>query len=282
MTAIFGIGQQDLHQVLQASGSTGVTYEPSTQMAQAAISDKYQTIWFPDSYLGTLAEAHLKATQLNALGVVRHTIKGLLGIRAQRDSPEARATAVEIRGSDASLADNRYRITGIEGHLATLTQVKQVLSALKWSCEVYHVAFDKETDTNFALILAHDPPPNHTIEVNGSLPWNIELAPRPVKSPKKSPFQIVTPDQIQEVASDCAGPESSGHNPAQDPLATKAASRPYLHDLMTASPQSPAKDSDAREPPPKRSRSASLTAAQAAARSASPPVCRRRTVVSAA
>ena len=66
MTAIFGVGQQDLHQVLQASGLTGATYEPSTQMAQAAITDKYQTIWFPDGYIGTLAEAHTKAAQLKA------------------------------------------------------------------------------------------------------------------------------------------------------------------------------------------------------------------------
>ena len=272
MQAIFGIGQQDIHQVLQASGSTGATYEPSTQMAQAAISDKYQIIWFPDSYLGTLAEAHTKATQLNALGVVRHNTKGLLGIRALRDSPEASATAVELRGSDASLADTRYRITGIAGHLATLTQVKQVLASLKWTCEVYHVAFDKETDTNFALVLAHEPPPNHTIEVNGSLPWNIQLAPLPDKSPKKSPFQIVTPDQIKEAAPDATGPESSGHNPAQGTLATKATSRTYLHDLMTATaPQSPAKSSDGGEPVPKRSRSTSISAARAAARTSSAP-----------
>ena len=131
--------------------------------------------------------------------------------------------------------------------------MKQVLASLKWTCEVYHVAFDKETDTNFALVLAHEPPPNHTIEVNGSLPWNIQLAPLPDKSPKKSPFQIVTPDQIKEAAPDATGPESSGHNLAQGTLATKATSRTYLHDLMTATaPQSPAKSSEGGEPVPKR------------------------------
>ena len=268
MSAIFGIGQQDLHQVLQASGLTGATYEPSTQMAQAAIADKYQTIWFPDDYLGTLAEAHTKATLLKALGVVRHTTKGLLGIRALRDSSEARQTAIALRGSDASLADNRFRITGIQGHLATLTQVKKVLTSLQWTCEVYHVAFDKDTDTNFALVMAHDAPPNNTIEVNGSLPWTIELAPRPDKTPRKSPFQIVTPDQIKEGAPEANGAEGSGHNPANDTLFTKAGHRTYLHDLMTA--QSPnGKDSDAREPHPKRSRSASLIAARRAERSPS-------------
>ena len=264
MSAIFGIGQQDLHQVLQASGLTGATYEPSTQMAQADIAEQFQTIWFPDDHLGTLAEAHAKAMSLKALGVVRHTTKGLLGIRAVRDSSEARQTAIALRGNDASLADNRFRITGIQGHLATLTQVKKVLSSLQWTCEVYHVAFDKDTDLNFALVMAHEAPPNNTIQVNGSLPWTIELAPRPDKTPKRSPFQIVTPDQIKEGN----GAEGSGHNPASEPLCTKAGHRTYLHDLMTSQPPN-VKDSDASEPLPKRSRSASLAAARRAERAPS-------------
>ena len=137
--------------------------------------------------------------------------------------------------------------------MATLTQVKKVLSTQKWACEAYHVAYDPETESNFALVTAHGDPPNQTLEVNGSLPWTILAAPK-APTASKPTFTIVAPDHIHDTNQEGGAP-SSGHNPAQGTLLEKATQRPYLHDLMTAGTPD--------TPPPKRQRSVSVGSRQA-------------------
>ena len=78
--------------------------------------------------------------------------------------------AVAIRVADASLAKDRYRITGIESKCAALGQIGSVLRALKWECEVYRAAWDPATASNFAFVRAHDPKPNTTVKVQRIIP----------------------------------------------------------------------------------------------------------------
>ena len=261
MAATFGVSLQAVDKVLAGSGKLGATYDLSNVGADEPTADKYQTVWFPDDKPTTMADAYQKSLELNALGVVRHGKSGALGIRVRRGSDVAKKAAVLIRGSEATLAKTRYRITGIASRHATLTQIAKTLTgpAVKWDCEVYHTAWDAATTAHFALVRAPQPPSNMTVQVAGcTIPWSIAEAPLAEVTPKRDNVTIVTPSTITEPATPSAG--GGGSSPTPGTLLTKAAQNPYLHDLMNAtptgkgvaSPQTPKE-----EPQPKRHRSSS-------------------------
>merc|ERR1712113_1282599 len=140
LAATFGVSLQAVEKVLAGSGQLGATYDLSNIGANEPIADKYQTVWFPDDKPITMAEAYQMSVELKALGVVRHGKSGALGIRVLRGSAVAKTAAVSIRGSEATLAKTRYRITGIASRHATLTQIAKTLTGpvVRWDCEVYH------------------------------------------------------------------------------------------------------------------------------------------------
>ena len=65
------------------------------------------------------------------MGAARGDTDTALGVRVLRDTPTATAVCVALHGSDASLAEDRYRITGIESQCASTGQVTTVLKATK-------------------------------------------------------------------------------------------------------------------------------------------------------
>ena len=238
LAATFGVSLQAVDKVLAGSGQLGATYDLSNVGADEPTADKYQTVWFPEDQPITMADAYQKSVELKALGVVRHGKSGLLGIRVLRGSAVAKAAAVGIRGSEATLAKTRYRITGIASRHATLTQIAKTLTGptVKWDCEVYHTAWDPPTAAQFALVRAHRPPLTYTVQVAGcAIPWSIAEAPLAEVAPKKDNVTIVTPTTINEPATPPA--RGGGFSPATGTLLTKAAQSPYLHDLMTATPK---------------------------------------------
>ena len=219
--------------MLRASGQTGTTYDLSNVGISEELADKYQPVWFPADAQPTMAEAFAKTVDLQALGVVKHPKSGLLGVRTLRNSPQAKAAAIAIEGTDAVLAQTRYRITGIEAKCATTGQITKVLATLAWDAKVYHSAWDPATSSYFALARAHQAPKNTTVKVaQCAIPWTITEAPIEEVKPKVQTFHIVDPTAIREPKATAA--DAGGATDAPATLQAKAARSPHLHDIMHA------------------------------------------------
>ena len=63
---------------------------------------------------------------------------------------------IALRGSDASLADDGYRITGIASPCASNGQVNNVLQAAKWNASVYWVGWTPPLLLGFVPIMFED------------------------------------------------------------------------------------------------------------------------------
>ena len=258
LAATFGVSLQAADKVLAASGQIGATYDLSNVGADEPTADKYQIVWFPDDAQPTMAEAYQKSVELKALGVVRHAKSNHLGIRVTRDTDTAKAVAKAIRGSDATLAKERYRITGIASKHATMTQIAKALQGINWDCEVYHTAWDKPTAAHFALVRAHQPPAETTLTVpHCAIPWSIVAAPLTSVTPKGEAYSIVPPDAINDTTAAGTGGGGFSPTPGSASFLTKASKSPHLHDLLHATPKGKATTPTKEEPPHKRARPAS-------------------------
>ena len=135
-----GYARKDVDAALRASCQTGTARELSNAGARNPAADIYHIARCPEGRATSLLDGRAESDRLQGLGAVKGDKTNAVGMRVLRDSPNAKAIAIALNGSDASLAKHHYRIIGIESMCATLKQVGKVLHAMKWECEVYDAA----------------------------------------------------------------------------------------------------------------------------------------------
>ena len=79
----------------------------------------HQTARYPGGRATSLWDGHAESDTFHSLGIVNCDKTKAVSIRLLSDSSNAKAAAIAVRGSDASIAKHRYRMAGIEPTCAT-------------------------------------------------------------------------------------------------------------------------------------------------------------------